>query len=160
MTGMRPLPVPGWFLAFAAAVLGVACEHGITLRGTVTIPTDLQQQFSRARPGVILLEVSIPKSSVPGYRLAVLCEPTASPLVAPFVHASFGCAKEGVVRARLVPSSAAEAPACGVQQALWTSEAAEPVVAAGEHTVFRGQTGSFGCSSGEDSIEIVLQPVR
>lgn len=153
---MRPLPAPGWFLAFAAAVLGVACEHGIALRGAAIIPTDLQQQFSRARPGVILLEVSIPKTSVADYRLAVLCEPMASPLVAPFVLDGFGCAKEGVVRARLVLSSAAEAPACGVQQALWTSEAREPVVAGGEHTVFRGQTGSSGCSSGEESFDIVL----
>ena len=40
MTGMRPLPVPGWFLAFAAAVLGVACEFTVAPGGNTLTWSD------------------------------------------------------------------------------------------------------------------------
>lgn len=143
-----------------STLLATACEHGVTLSGTITVPIEVQQAFSGERPGLVRVSASIPKTPVLDYRLAVLCEPMSAALVLPFFHDGFGCAKEAVVHVDVLPAAAGEDLACGAQQALWSEATDGPVVATGTETVFEGETGSFGCSSGSDSIHIVLTLVR
>lgn len=142
----------------AGLLAAAACEHGITLRGSVTIPPEVQQRFSRERPGVVIVSGSIPKSSGFGYRVAVLCEPAASALVAPFFHDGFGCAEEGVVRAWAAPAEPGLTQ-CGMEQAHAPGSAPEPATAAAEEVVFAGRTESWGCSSGEDEVALLLRPL-
>jgi hypothetical protein len=143
-----------------AVLLAAACEHGVTLSGTITVPVDVQQALSREQPGLVRVSVSLPKTSVLDDRLAVLCEPTSAPLVLPFFHDGFGCAKEGVVRVDVFRTSAGQGLACGARQTPWSGTTAGSVVASGSATVFEGETGGVGCSSGEDSVAIVLSLVR
>ena len=105
-----------------SALLATACEHGVTLSGTITVPVEVQQAFSGERPGLVRVSTSIPKTSVLDYQLAVLCEPTSAPLVLPFFHDGFGCAKEGDVRVDVLPAAAGEDLACGAQQTLWSDD--------------------------------------
>jgi hypothetical protein len=143
-----------------AAFLAAACEHGVTLHGTITVPLEVQQAFSQQRPGLVRISTSIPKTSVLDYRLAVLCEPGSAPLVLTFFHDGVGCAKEGVVRIDVLPAAAGQTPACGAGQTPWGTTTEGPVVATGRATVFEGVTGSGGCPSGADSIDVVLTLVR
>jgi hypothetical protein len=147
-------------IVLVSALVAAACEHGVTLSGTITAPVEVQQAFSRERPGLVRVRTSIPKTSVLDYRVAILCEPTSGPLMLPFFHDGFGCAKEGVVRVDVLQAAAGEGLSCGAQQTLWTEATEGPVVATGAETVFEGQTGSLGCSSGADSIDVVLTLVR
>lgn len=143
-----------------AALAAVGCEHGITLTGTITIVPDVQRAFSRARPGVVIVSGEIPKSSGFSYRVAVLCDPEPLALVVPFQHDSFGCAKEGVVRARAIAATDAEGLVCGPNQEGWAGLTADVAAGAGEQVVFASRGGRFGCASGVDSIQIVVAPPR
>lgn len=139
-----------------AALLAVACEHGVTLSATVIVPVEVQRAFSAGRPGLVRVTTSIPKTSVLDYRVAVLCEPASQPLALPFFHDGFGCAKEGVVHVEVLAAAAGEDPACDAGQTPWSEATEGPVVASGTGTVFAGQGGGLGCSSGSDSVHIVL----
>jgi hypothetical protein len=155
---LRPGVKRGFLVGGLACVLA-ACEHGITIRGSVTVPAESQQGLSAEAPGVVVVSGSIPKSSGFSYRLGVICEASSTPLVLPLLHDGFGCAKEGVVRAALVRPLPGESVACGVGQAPWNGPLA-PAEANGSAAVFEGQGDGFGCSSGEDVVAIVLAPSR
>ena len=142
-----------------AGVLAAGCEHGIVLRGTVTVPAAVQARSNSRAPAVVVIRASIPKTSGFSYRLGVLCGASDTPLVLPLLHDGFGCAKEGVVEALLVTAPEGEQLPCGTAQAPWSGSTTE-VLAAGSEVVFAGQTGGFGCSSGEDEVSIVLEPQR
>ncbi len=147
-------------IVLLSALSAAACEHGVTLSGTISVPAEVQQAFSREQPGLVRVRTSIPKTSVLDYQIAVLCEPASGPLVLPFFHDGFGCAKEGEVRVDVLQAATGEGLACGTQQTLWTEATEGPVVATGVQTVFEGQTGNLGCSNGADSVDIVLTLVR
>lgn len=147
-------------VAVGAALLAAACEHGVTLSGTVIVPVEVQRAFSAGRPGLVRVTTSIPKTSVLDDRLAVLCEPASQPLALPFFHDGFGCAKEGIVRVDVLAAAAGLTPTCGARQTPWSEATEGPVVASGTGTVFAGQRGGFGCSSGSDSVDIVLTFAR
>jgi hypothetical protein len=141
-------------LAVTLAALALAgCEHGITLRGTVTVPIALQQGASATRPGVVVVSGSIPKTPEFAYRLGVVCGPSEAPLVLPLLHDGFGCAKEGSVTASLV-----RVP-CGAGQASWSGPLPQAEASASA-VVFAGRGDGFGCSSGEDAVSLVLAPTR
>jgi hypothetical protein len=138
-----------------AALLAAGCEHGILLRGAVTVPVSLQGGFSPQSPGVVVVTGTIPKSGGFAYRIGVLCGPSAAPVVLPLVHDDFGCAKEGVIDAVLVRPQPGETAACGAGQAPWGGSTAD-ALATGSEVVFAGRGGGFGCASGEDEVAIVL----
>jgi hypothetical protein len=140
-------------------VLTSACEHGITLTGTVEVAAALTDGLTDAQPGVVVIVTSVPKTSVPTYRLAVLCEPSSNDVVLPWSHDGFGCAKEGTVTARLYTADAGEIDAtCAIATELGGAPASAALLAEASATVFEGNSDSSGCSDGNDTLTLRLQP--
>ncbi len=51
------------------SVFATGCERGVTLQGTVVVPSELQKWATRERPGVVYFEAKIPKTSTIAYTL-------------------------------------------------------------------------------------------
>jgi hypothetical protein len=166
---MRQVPAglaPG-VLAAVLALAGAGCEHVVTLRGQAVVPVDLQRQFTRDAPGLLLFGGGAGQVSLGADLVAVLCEPSDQPLAVPFRKESFDCAHEGTVWFRLTRMLPAEKDAvpCGIKQQNFdalvnngrlTRASSENVVASASATVFAGKSGS--CRSGEEALEVTLAP--
>lgn len=149
---------PRWF-AFLSLPFLSACEQEIEVDVKVTIPVDVQALYSKQSPGRIMVGMDVPKSSVGWYSAGILCDPTTEPLVATVHHEGFGCAKEGTVRAWIVPASPGQEPVqCGLVAAPYNNApGASAETPQGTATVFKGKTGNVGCTSGKDKIDITVQ---
>jgi len=149
-----------WWCVLAILLLG-GCENWITVRAKVTVPAELTQDFSEERPGIVTIDADIPKTSVMGRVLAVLCAPEEEDLVLDWEYDGFGCAKEGIVTARLEEADGAEVThPCGVVESnLHPSGLHSAVlVARASEVVFEGNSKPSGCTSDSDSVELVLAP--
>jgi hypothetical protein len=154
-------------LAALLALAAGACEHVVTLRGQAVVPVDLQRQFTRDAPGLLLFGGGAGQVSLGADLVAVLCEPGDQPLSVPFQNESFDCAHEGTVwfrLTRMVPAEK-EAVSCGIKQQNFdalvnngrlTRASSENVVASASATVFAGKGGA--CRSGEETIHVTLAP--
>ncbi|HEY0712228.1 MAG TPA: hypothetical protein VGF45_06120, partial [Polyangia bacterium] len=105
-------------LVFLTVVGSAGCEHGFTLRGTVTVPAAVQAHFSAAAPGVVVMGGGNGGASVAPELLAVLCAPGNGDLTIPLLYDRLGCAHEGTVWVAALPlgKTADGAPACGIRQ--------------------------------------------
>jgi hypothetical protein len=155
-------------LAAAIAVLGGACEHGITLRGQVTVPVEVQQQFSKDAPGIVVMGGGFGGGTLTAQLLAVLCDPQPTALIIPFSQSQHGCAAEGTAwftLTRLAPADRATLT-CGIQQENFNAlvnggrvtvpDSFDRVKAVAEATVtvFKGEGGS--CHDGDESVSTTL----
>jgi hypothetical protein len=155
-----------------AAVLGAAgCEHGITIRGTVRIPLEVQREFSKDAPGIVVMGEGTTGVNINDQLLAVLCDPAATELAIPFFQDQHGCAYEGTVWfwiTRLAPVDR-KSLACGVHQedfgaVLGHDKVTAPdsfdinkTVASASVTIFAGQDRA-PCRSGEENIDVTVKP--
>ena len=157
-------------LTATAAVLGCAgCEHGIILRGKVNIPLEVQRQFSKDGPGIVVIGGGSPGASVYQELLYVLCDPGSDVLSVPFYQDHYGCAKEGTMSfwvTRLAPVDRASL-ACGTggQQnfayLVGNGKITVPdsfdtgkTVASAKVTIFKGKGGM--CRDGEETVEATV----
>jgi len=134
-----------------------ACEQEIVVDVKVTVPAEVQALYSKQAPGRLMVGMDIPKSSVGWYSLGILCDPTTQPLVATLHHEGLGCAKEGTVRAWVVPVPEPSAVQCGLATKSHNDAPAPTATSVqGSGVIFSGETGDTGCSSGKGQVEIVL----
>jgi hypothetical protein len=156
-------------LAAAIAVGGGGCEHGITLRGQVSVPVEVQQQFSKDAPGILVMGGGFGGGTISAQLLAVLCEPQPQELSVPFSQSQNGCAAEGTAwfkLTRLAPADRAGL-SCGIRQENFDalinthritvpdSFDKDKVVADASVTIFKGQGGS--CSNGDETVAATLK---
>lgn len=156
-------------LLTAAAVAGCAgCEHGITVRGRVNIPLEVQRQFSREAPGIVVMDGGSPGATVYTELLAVLCDVGSDVLAVPFFQDNYGCAKEGTLSfwvTRLAPVDRASLT-CGIGQQNFSSlighgkitipDSFHPdeTVASAKVTIFKGKGGV--CRDGEENVDATV----
>ncbi len=140
-----------------AAVLGLGCEHGFTVTGTIEIPVDVQKAFSADRPGRIITLTFAPIT------MGTLCEPTDKPIVLPFFFDRMGCAeeKELTVFVEPVPAAPYKPVVCGVGQAphIVTRDDTpmeDRAVAVGRQVVFKGYRGC-AWDTAKDEVHLVLK---
>jgi hypothetical protein len=145
-------------IAMSTALVLCGCEHGITLRGTVTVPPAVQSAYSAQNRGVVYLQADIPKTGLVSYRLATLCDPKPEPLVLDYFEDRFGCAKEGPLTAWVTPVAADDAHTCGGAPEHSPGNGRDQATAFATAPVFRGNTGELGCSSGSETVDLVLKP--
>jgi hypothetical protein len=159
----------GWrVLALSIAVLGVACEHGIVLRGQVNVPLEVQRAFSKESPGIVVMGGGFGGGTISAQLLAVLCEPTAAPLAIPFLQEQMGCAAEGTAwfKVTRLADRDRQSLACGIRQENFDalingrritvpdSFDKNKVVADAAVTIFRGKGGS--CRNGDETISATV----
>lgn len=152
-----------------AAAITAGCEHGISLRGQVQIPGDVQAQFSKDAPGLVVFGGGFGNGTLSAQLLAVLCDPTPQPLAIPVALEQRGCAAEGTAWfkvTKLAPGDRAGLT-CGVHQedfdALVNSHRIsvpasfdkDHVVAQTTVTIFKG--GSGVCRNGVDTIDATVK---
>jgi hypothetical protein len=158
---------PLFLCLWGLVLLGSACEHAITLRGQVEVAVEVQRQFSREAPGILVLGGGFGKGTISAQLLAVLCDAGDQPLVVPFHQEQFGCAAEGSVWFRLSRLAAADRDrlSCGTKQQdfdalvnggrVTVPDSASQVVASTTVAIFPGKGGR--CGSGEESIQAALR---
>ncbi|MBX3156511.1 MAG: hypothetical protein KF773_10965 [Deltaproteobacteria bacterium] len=133
------------------------CTTGVTIRGTVEVPVEIQELFAIARPGVVHVAAEIPETGLVAARLAVLCDATEAPLAIELDLDTFGCAKESTLLAwaAAVPNGAELA--CGIDQQV-DDTAAPPLgtIATASVVIFEGNTAEDGCEVGEATVDLVL----
>jgi hypothetical protein len=89
-------------VVLAMALSGtLSCEHSVTIKGTVTVPVAVQQRFSSADRGrlVIWAEDAPTASPIGGETIHILCDPGSVDLRLPFDLTKFSCANEVSVQA-------------------------------------------------------------
>jgi hypothetical protein len=156
----------------AIALSTAACEHGITLRGQIAVPVEVQQQFSKEAPGIVVMGGGFGGGTISAQLLGVLCEPQATPLVIPFAQSQNGCAAEGTAWFKLTRLAAADRAdlACGVRQENFAalvnagrvtvpdSFDKDKAVAEASTVIFKGEDGA--CHDGDEQISLTLTPVK
>ena len=144
-----------WPLCLPVVLAG--CEHGIVIEGAVAIPPEVTAELSRERPALLRVVADVPKSSLGGLDLAILCGAEVDPAQVEFVFDDFGCAKQGLVTARLERVSVEEADkvTCGLLDGFTPIQTTETIAYA-EAVVFPGKTGELGCSDGETEVRLEL----
>jgi hypothetical protein len=89
-------------LSLVIAVCGaLSCEHSVTIKGTITVPVAVQQHFSNADRGrlVIWAEDAPTASPIGGETIHILCDPGSVDLRLPFDLTQLSCANEVSVQA-------------------------------------------------------------
>jgi len=140
-------------LLLSSLVAVVACEHGVNIQGSVEVAPEIQALYSPQTPGVVEISTDIPKTGRLAARLAVLCDPSAAPLVIPYELDDFGCEQEATITAwvTLLQDPVFE---CGVAQDFSTGDLPDRVDASASTIIFRGKSGR--CRNGEATAELVL----
>src|SRR4051794_3488887 len=87
----------GFVLVVATALLGAACEHGVDLDGTVTVPVDVQQLFSADAPGQLFVVTTVPTVGELRDDRSVFCVPQEQDRRLSVKAFDFGCAPAGTV---------------------------------------------------------------
>jgi hypothetical protein len=138
---------------FAGGV-ACACDPIFVLRGSVSISPTLQSSFSPEQPGRLVIVARHQGGGFPHISWATLCEPTAVPLVVPFVLQKTGCAKETVVQARLerVVATGTDVPTCGSRGQV-VSIRDDALVASVEQTLL---VGASGCDSANVEVNLAF----
>jgi hypothetical protein len=158
-------------LMTAAVLVAAGCEHGITVSGKVRIPLEVQREFSKDAPGIVVMGGGSSGSNVTAQLLAVLCDPASAELAVPFYQDQYGCASEGTLWfwvTRVAPMDRASLT-CGVHQedfgavighgkvTVPDSFDKDKTVAAANVTIFKGK-GKAPCRSGEENIDVAVTP--
>src|SRR5262245_21233335 len=143
-------------LVFSSLLLALGCEQGVTVRGTVTVPIEVQQLLSGTMRGRVLV-VGKPKdgdSWLGPKVVGVLCDPAAGSLTFPFTLSRLGCAKEATLTATAdpLPSSSGNLP-CGAANEGAGGEMPEGELASGSEVVFAGHTAG-SCGSDDANVAV------
>jgi hypothetical protein len=150
-------PASGALLALVMLAGGAvsACDPIFVIRGSVSIPSTLQSSFSSEQRGRLVIVARHQGGGFPHLSWVTLCEPSAAPLVVPFVLQKTGCAQETVVEARLeriVATDPADVPACGSRGQV-VSIRDDALVASIERTALVGATG---CDSADVEVNLAF----
>jgi hypothetical protein len=155
-----------WGAASLALVLvsSNACEQQITVRGSVTVPLEVQQRFSPESKGRLVVLASYAGSGGPigGSTVYVFCAPTSGTVTVPFNLTHFGCLSEVEVEALAfsiaghplekvlppLPCGTVDASPAGVGTQ-------QDAVAYGRALVWQGRSGG-GCKSGETTADFAV----
>jgi hypothetical protein len=79
--------------AAIAVFVSLACEQAVTIEGNITVPVDVQQKFSNARKGRLLVASAYTSGeTISGSTIHIFCDATTSELTIPFTTTGFGCA--------------------------------------------------------------------
>lgn len=132
-----------------------ACDPMFVIRGTVTVPPSLQNQFSTTSRGRLVVVARHQGGGFADLSWLTLCEPSGAELIVPFDFQKVGCAQETVVEARLervLDTDPAKIPACGSRR--------QPVVIRDDALVARVQktvlAGKTGCDDANVFVELAL----
>jgi len=151
---MRVIRTFGWWCLLL--VLS-ACEASITIKGTVTVPTDIQHQFSWQKPGRLFFYENLPYNRAELYLLGVLCEPAEKDLVIPIEMKHIGCSASGSVESWVEYVEPDSSPVeCGTITPTQTNTIPGTRVAEAQQVVFPENTS---CSGGEADIDLQLQSI-
>jgi len=130
-----------------------ACEHGVDVVGTVTVPPDVQAFFSDALPGRVIVQAEVPNVTFMRTPLGILCSPSTQPRQLPVKLFTFGCGVEGdatiTAWAASVPST--ERVACddtGPYAGFASDPLPEGIHASAEKQVSVDVSGWMGCKDG------------
>ena len=85
-------------LLLATVLLGAAaCEHGVDLEGTVTVPVEVQELFSADAPGQLVVVATVPTVGELRDDRSVFCVPQDQDRRVQVKTFDFGCAPAGTV---------------------------------------------------------------
>ena len=142
----------------------VACEHGIDLRGKVSVPTQVQQMFSAQHPGELVVTAQIPGQPDITAPSVILCETQAAERVIDVKALKLGCAREdtALISAWVVPRTANEvscsAPPSGQRSAQAPQASDALAVARTVVPVSIGTMDPSACKDGSISFALTLAP--
>ncbi|MDH5183410.1 MAG: hypothetical protein OEX12_05915 [Gammaproteobacteria bacterium] len=147
----------------AAAIVSTilaGCENRIVIDTVITVPVFVQEYYSTAAPGRLIVQIDVPKSGLTNYSLAVLCNPGSSDITATMHHDDFGCAKAGMVRAWIKPIPAEKLPVtCEISSfQFFESVGLADGLPQATTSVFAENTGDSGCSSGSTQVNLTIMP--
>ncbi len=139
------------FLLVATSLIA-ACDPVAEIDGEAVVPPSVQTQFSKEKPGLLVVQTDYPDSDAQTKRVHLLCEPLQGQLRVKFSFSTMPCFEETKVRAWIEPGQAGP---CGKMiEERHVAAAPEKRLASGETTAFKGK----GCSSGTSKVRIELMP--
>jgi hypothetical protein len=150
-------------VTLVAMMLALAgCEHTVDLSGRVVVPVPVQQMFSAAHPGLLMMKAELHRGRPLRFYSVVLCAPTDGELVLEVHSIRFGCATPGAaeISASVVFDThellSCEGPA---PISFGPDPAPGTVVASGEaQAPMAIAWGWMGCKSGSGSFALHLAP--
>jgi hypothetical protein len=142
----------GLLVLFLAGATPLSCENEITIRGTVTVPVDVQRQFSATMRGMLVMMAGYADngSYIDGRTIYIFCEPGTADLTLPFQLYSLGCVREAYTDAIVMPLSGRQAETFASLPCGEVSERpgdGTSVIARGRSLAFDGRKGGR-CTSG------------
>ncbi len=153
-------------LFLATVLLGTAaCEHGVDLEGTVTVPVDVQELFSADAPGQLFVVTTVPEVGEIRDDQTVFCLPQDQDRRVSVKAAQLGCAPAATVTvfAYAIPRTTAQID-CASMKAVpkdprsgWEvyNVADAVAVASVEARILGGGEGA--CSDGRIEFSLTLQ---
>jgi hypothetical protein len=155
---------------FIAGAAALSCEDEISIAGTVTVPVDVQRQFSAAMRGRLVMQAFYADtgSIIGGETMYIFCEPGTADLKLPFQIFSFGCVRETDVHAIAMPLSGSHAEIftglpCGQVSAMPAGADGTSAIAHGRALAFEGRKGGR-CTSGtavaDVAVALTPRPLR
>jgi len=152
-------------LVVATVLSGAACEHGVDLDGTVTVPVDVQQLFSADAPGQLFVVSTVPTVGELRDERTVFCVPQDQDRRVSVKAFDFGCAPAGTVTvsAYALPRTAdridcaglAPVPMQGSYGGREVFDPADAVASGSVEAPIRGG-GDSGCNDGTIPFSITL----
>jgi len=151
-------------LVVATVLLGAACEHGVDLDGTVTVPVDVQQLFSADAPGQLFVVSTVPTVGELRDDRAVFCVPQDQDRRVSVKAFDFGCAPAGTVTvsAYALPRTADRIDCAGLAPVPMNGvhgrelfDPADAVASGSVEAPIRGG-GDSGCNDGTIPFSITL----
>ena len=153
-------------LLLATVLLGTAaCEHGVDLEGTVTVPVDVQELFSADAPGQLFVVTTVPEVGEIRHEQTVFCLPQDQDRRVSVKAAQLGCAPAGTVTvfAYAIPRTTAQIDCASMtavqRQGVYgreTFNTADAVAVASVEAPILGG-GNSGCNDGRIAFSLSLQ---
>jgi hypothetical protein len=154
-------------LLLATVLLAAAaCEHGVDLGGTVTVPVDVQGLFSAEAPGQLFVVTTVPTIGELRDDRSVFCIPQDQDRRVQVKAFDFGCAPAGIVTvsAYALPRTTDRIDCAGLapipMQGVYGREVFDPadaVATASIEAPIRGG-GDSGCNDGSIRFALTLAP--
>jgi hypothetical protein len=157
MTSFRSRALP----LIAVILLAPACERGLDLAGTVTVPASIARMFSAEHRGAVVLDGVIPKVGLQPRTVAVLCDAAPGDTTIHLERFEFGCVESGpgTMTAWVAPLPADVVQTCDPTAALehvGLGPLRDAAVAVGTQAV-TVDAGGLGCGDGRVSFALTLE---
>jgi len=154
-------------LIATAALPLAACEHGLDLQGTVSVPAKVQQMFSAQHPGELVVTAQVPGQPDITAPSVILCEPASGDRVldVKFLQQRACASEEPVlVSAWVVPRTANEVSCSGAPATARPARAASPAeavaVARAVVPISIAPMDESSCKDGTISFAFTLAPTE